>query len=198
MTGTKAVRSLNLTRVLGSPSDEEELLKLLSYIETIYFAPENPSWQERGTFRADHSPGRQDEGAGFINFDPWQKERLTEAQVRTMFSAISIATVPSHAVGFIYAQDVGSFDIDGPFKDYLARQDTQEAEEKTDTRAGPQDTERTVIRGWAPGFPAANTSDELSGILEFLFDASVDDLDVQDKDRRKLVRMVRNRMLRDV
>jgi len=71
-----AMRGLDLSFVLGSQANEDELYRLLDVVESVDFTTVDTanSWRYANAWR---SVGRDGIGGDFVRYDPWTRRRLT-------------------------------------------------------------------------------------------------------------------------
>lgn len=119
-----ACRALDLTSVLGSQANVDELLELLNVIENTDFEY-RPAAQSLRYSVGSHCLGRTGDGADFIYYDPWSRRRLSFWQYENLRLQGRKQMPAGHPVGF-------DFDISLPGWDGRVYTPTEEE------RTGPQ------------------------------------------------------------
>lgn len=93
------IRVLDLVRVVGSQRNADELLRLLTVIESTDFASLNPAWTTRGRITS-YSPGRRGPGADWLYYNPWARRVAGGAEVRAYVSSGDRAIPEGHPRGW--------------------------------------------------------------------------------------------------
>ena len=78
----EAIRELDLTAVLGSKHNQDEVHRLLTVMDNTDYRQYPVAWRNRGDrhVHADRSPGRTGPGADYILYDPWSRKKITKAE----------------------------------------------------------------------------------------------------------------------
>ena len=96
-----AMRGLDLSPVLGSQANVDELHRLLDVVESVDFTTvaEANNWRYANAWR---SPGRDGIGGDFIYFDPWARRKLTYSEYEAILLRGRRQLPFGHPIGLNY------------------------------------------------------------------------------------------------
>ena len=167
------MKAINLSRVLGSPQNYEDLLSLLEVIEETDWAsvPIANRCGGEGS-RIDQSPGKAGNSGDYILWSPWTRNTVDADEVAD--HRRNRDPIPSgHRRGYVYAdyRDISGLYPHGADDDYVE----EEAEGPTEGPSAPQTSEAMdVDREQDRSVPAGTSrSDARSVIVELLQSSGV-------------------------
>ena len=103
------MRGLDLSFVLGSQANVDELYRLLDVVESVDFATVDPmnSWRYADAWR---SVGRDGIGGDFVYYDPWTRRRLTYAEYEAILLRGRRQLPVGHPTGLDYDMVLDGWD----------------------------------------------------------------------------------------